>query len=148
MRAALLTAALIAAFAVPAVAQNSSGQQGQQGYQGNPGSQNDQDNYGPRGMMWRGAGPREWGGRGDWRGGPGGFADMGHRFGPEHMREMMGIAGALGAGVFYRFKRGDDEVDIHCPPRVSVQDCVNGATELMKALPPAGSAATTGQTQH
>lgn len=78
MRAALLTAALLVAFAIPAVAQTPSGQRGQHGYQGNPGHQNDQDDYGP--PMWRGGGSQGWG---DWhdRGRP--WADMHRRFGPE-----------------------------------------------------------------
>lgn len=54
---------------------------------------------------------------------------------------MMGMMGGdqmrasmLGTGVFYRFKRGDDEVDIHCPSNMPVQDCVNGATTIMSSL--------------
>lgn len=140
MRAALLTGTLLVAFAMPAVAQAPGGQQGQQGNQRNPGYQNEQDDYGPPGMMWRGAGQHRWGDWDDWHGGPGPWAEMHRRFGGERF-------GGIGAGTFYHFQRGDDVVTVRCAPREPVQQCVQGAVELMKALPPAGSAATTGQTK-
>lgn len=40
----------------------------------------------------------------------------------------------MGAGAFYRFKRGKDEVDVHCPPNQPIGECVNAATHLMQAL--------------
>jgi len=139
MRAALLTGTLLVAFAMPAVAQAPGGQQGNQS---NSGYQNDQDDYGPPGTMWRGGGQHHWGDRGDWQGGGSSWADMERRLGAERF-------GGIGAGTFYRFQRGDDMVAVRCAPREPVQQCVQGAIELMKALPPStGSAASTGQTQH
>ena len=142
MRAALLTGTLLVAFAMPAFAQGPSGQQGQQQrYQGNGQYQNNQGGFGSQGPMWRGNGPR------NWHGGPGSWGDMAERFGPGHMRQLMGIVGALSEGTFYRFKRGKDEVDIHCPPREQLQACVNGATELMKTMQQVGSPVASGQSQ-
>ncbi len=139
MRTALLTGTLLVAFAMPAFAQAPSGQQGQQPYQGSGQYQNNQNGFGPRGPMWRGSGPHQW--RGDQ------WEEMAGRFGPGHMRALMGVVGALSEGTFYRFKRGEDEVDVHCPPREQLQACINGATNLMKTLQQVGSPAVSGQSQ-
>ena len=145
MRATLLAGSLLVAFAMPAIAQAPGGQQGQQANQGSPGYQNEQENYGPPGMMWEGGGPHGWGEWDEWHGGPGPWAEMHRRFGPEQFQRAFG---ALGAGTFYRFKRGKDEVVVHCAPREPVQQCVRGAIELMKALPPVEAAPSASQTQH
>ena len=127
MRAAFLAGTLLIAFALPAFAQGPSEQQDQQGNQNTFGNQEEQDNSGPHG----------WYGMHNWQGGPGPWANMGRKR----------AFGALGAGTFYRFKHGDNEVDVHCPPGVQLRDCIGGAIALMKALPPPGSAAAPGQTQ-
>src|SRR5690348_7552999 len=115
MRTALLAGTLLVAFAGSSFAQMPPGQQGDQG-------------YGPPQHMWRGMHEE---------GGPWGV--MGRHFGHEHMQAMMAVIGALSSGTFYRFRRGSDEVDIHCPARLALQDCVEGATTLMKQLPQSGT---------
>ena len=137
MRAVFLAGTLLIAFALPAFAQAPSGQQDQQGNQSTFGNQEEQDNSGPPGPMWRGGGPHGWSGMHNWQGGAGPWSYMGRKK----------AFGALGAGTFYRFKHGDNEVDVHCPPGVQLRDCIGGAIALMKALPPAGSAPSAGQTQ-
>jgi len=67
----------------------------------------------------------EWGGHGMMRG--------------EHMQDMMHFAQALANGTFYRFKRGDSEVDIHCPQNIPLETCVTGAQQLMRSLPASGA---------
>lgn len=80
-----------------------------------------------------GAGPHN-----DWRNNHQGWeGPLGHMRGGE-MRAMMMFAHELASGTFYRFKRGDNEVDIHCPANASLPDCVNGAMHLMHALEQAG----------
>ena len=147
MRTMLLAGSFLATLLIPAAAQSPSEEQGGQGLQGNPGYENDQDDYGPPRQMWRGAGPQGRYGWGRWRdeGGPSGY--MGHRFNPEYMPDTMRMMSAGAGGTFYRFKRGNDEIAIHCSPREQLKDCVDGATELMKALPQTGSTAQTGQPQ-
>ena len=143
MRTMLLAGSFLAMLLIPAAAQSPSEEQVGQGMQGNPGHEDDQDD--PPGPMWRGAGPQGRYGWGRWHdeGGPWGY--MSRRFGPEHMPGTMRMMGEIIAGTSYRFKRGNDEIDIHCSPREQLKDCVNGATELMKALPQTGSADQTGQ---
>lgn len=117
IRSALLTGTFLVACATLAFAQPMSGQ----GYQGN-------NNEGPMHQMeGRGEG---WGN---------GWGMMRHGFEHGHEEAIMGIATALASGTFYRFRRGDDEVDIHCPARQSLQDCVSGATQLMHTLQQTGS---------
>ncbi|HJS85402.1 MAG TPA: hypothetical protein VJ779_08065 [Acetobacteraceae bacterium] len=52
----------------------------------------------------------------------------------ERMGFMMGAIRELASGTFFRFKRGDDEVDIHCPSTVALQSCVGAATDLLGSL--------------
>ena len=137
MRAALLTGTLMLVFAIPAVAQAPSWQ-GHQSYQNNVADEDDQDDYGPPGRMWRDDGQQGWG---RWHDGQGSWGSMGRRFRPELMREMMRMRGLMG-GPFYRVKHGDDEIDVHCSPREQIDDCIKGATDLMKALQQPGSSST------
>ena len=52
-----------------------------------------------------------------------------------HMERMMTrVAHELAQGVFYRVKRGDDEVILHCPQNMALNACVSGATELLKGM--------------
>jgi hypothetical protein len=52
-----------------------------------------------------------------------------------HMERMMTrVAQELAQGVFYRVKRGDDEVILHCPQSMPLNACVTGATELLKGM--------------
>ena len=57
----------------------------------------------------------------------------------ERMGLMMGAMRELASGTFFRFKRGDDEVDIHCPSSIALQSCVGAATDLMSSLRRTGS---------
>ncbi|MBV8613752.1 MAG: hypothetical protein JOY66_08255 [Acetobacteraceae bacterium] len=57
----------------------------------------------------------------------------------ERMAMMMGAMRELGSGTFFRFKRGEDEVDIHCPSSIALQSCVGAATDLMSSLRRSGS---------
>jgi hypothetical protein len=118
MRTALLTVTLLVGFATPTLAQNQT-----------PTAQTDQSGGAEpqSGMNMRG------GGRGE-----GGFGPM-NFMGGERMGVMMRAARELAAGAFFRFKRGDDEVDIHCPPTVALQSCVGAAADLMSALRRTGS---------
>ncbi len=107
MRTAFLTAALLVGFAAPSFAQN----QGQNGNYEQP----------QRGMNMSG---------GDESGPMNIMGGMnGRQMGP-----MMQAARELAAGAFFRFKRGNDEVDIHCPPNVALQNCVGAAADLMGTL--------------
>jgi hypothetical protein len=47
---------------------------------------------------------------------------------------MAHLAHELAQGVFYRVKRGDDEVILHCPQNMALNACVSGATELLKGM--------------
>ena len=49
-------------------------------------------------------------------------------------RMMTRLAHELAQGVFYRVKRGDDEVILHCPQNMALNACVTGATELLKGM--------------
>ena len=49
-------------------------------------------------------------------------------------RMMARLAHELAQGVFYRVKRGDDEVILHCPQNMALNACVTGATELLKGM--------------
>jgi len=121
MRTTLLAGVLLLSFAAPGFAQMQNGNQGEPGHYWN---HHDDDRDGGGGWM-----------QGRWMHG-------------DHMRGMMQIAHELAAGAFFRFKRGDDEVDVHCPPNQSLQDCVGAASQLMRNLPQTGTTAATGQTQH
>jgi hypothetical protein len=57
----------------------------------------------------------------------------------ERMGFIMGAMRELATGTFFRFKRGDDEVDIHCPSTIALQSCVGAATDLMSSLRRSGS---------
>jgi len=54
--------------------------------------------------------------------------------GPHMERMMTRLAHELAQGVFYRVKRGDDEVILHCPQNMALNACVSGATELLKGM--------------
>jgi hypothetical protein len=49
-------------------------------------------------------------------------------------RMMAPLVHELAQGVFYRVKRGDDEVILHCPQNMALNACVSGATELLKGM--------------
>jgi hypothetical protein len=52
-----------------------------------------------------------------------------------HMERMMArLAHEVAQGVFYRVKRGDDEVIVHCPQSMPLNACIAGATELLKGM--------------
>lgn len=128
MRTSVLTAILLVGFASPVLAQNQvPGQPADAGgnSQSQPGMANEHRMMG--GMM---GGER----------GEGAMRSMG----AEQMRRMMR---EMAAGAFFRVKRGNDEVDVHCPPDMTMQTCVGAATDLITALTRAttgGSAVTDG----
>lgn len=109
MRTALLAGILLVGFAAPGFAQPQNGPQGPY----------NQEN----GQNWQG------GQSGRWE----------HMMHGQQMKGMLALGEALGQGTFYRFRRGNDEVDVHCPPNQSVQECVSGATHLMQTLRQNGS---------
>lgn len=119
MRTALLAGLLLVSFAAPGFAQMQDGQPDQ-------------------GQSFQRQGQ-------EWRGGPPG--PLGRFMRGRQMEGMMAMAHELGAGAFYRFRRGNDEVDIHCPSNQPIQECVNAATTLMQALRQNESGAATGQGQ-
>jgi hypothetical protein len=116
MRKALVTAtALISfGFALPALAQAPATDQ-EPGQAGTSASQRDHDEGDEHEMM---------GGR-----------MLGRMMRGLHMERMMTrLAHELAQGVFYRVKRGDDEVILHCPQNMALNACVSGATELLKGM--------------
>ncbi len=69
------------------------------------------------------------------------YSDQGLGFGPLTGHQGEQISGILNAarpfanGTFMRVKRGpDDEITLHCPPRLQLGTCVAGATKLMTNL--------------
>lgn len=117
IRTAIVTGALLLGFTTSAFAQQGpqSYQQGQQGYQ--------QQGQAQSPMM----GSSAWE-SGERERGPMGLLDE------RRMEKALPLISALANGTFYRFRRGEDEVDIHCPRAVQLQDCIRGATELMSTL--------------
>ncbi len=116
MRTAFLTAALLVGLAGPTLAQN---QTPPAGPPGAGGAEEMQPGMGMRG--------------GEEGGGPMRFMNA------ERMGFMMRAMRELATGTFFRFKRGDDEVDIHCPSTIALQSCVGAATDLMSSLRRTGS---------
>lgn len=55
-------------------------------------------------------------------------------WGPKEQHEMMMRMMHERAGDSFRFKKGDDEVDIHCSDQQPVQACVEAATRIMQQL--------------
>ena len=51
----------------------------------------------------------------------------------EHGRFMEGMR-ALAAGTFFRIKKGDTEIDMHCPPNINMQLCVQAGSAMMSAF--------------
>lgn len=102
MRAALLSAVLVTALAVPAFAQAPMSRQGDHG-------------------SWADHQGVAWGNHDHSKA----WADRAERRGNIH---------TWGAGAFFRFKHGNDEVDVRCPPHLALQACVAGATTLLKSL--------------
>jgi hypothetical protein len=116
MRKALVTASALMSFALalPAFAQGPTGQE--PGGAGAPVSHRDHDEGDEHETMI--------GGR-----------MLGGMMRGRHMERMMAhLAHELAQGVFYRVKRGDDEVILHCPQSMPLSACVSGATELLKGM--------------
>jgi hypothetical protein len=118
MRTAFLTAALVVGFTGPTFAQPPTPPSGLPGPGGAGGAEETQ----PGLAMGPGGG-----------GGPMRFMNA------ERMGFIMGAMRELATGTFFRFKRGDDEVDIHCPSTIALQSCVGAATDLMSSLRRSGS---------
>lgn len=127
MRKTLLSATLLVGFAAPTFAQNQPpGQPAGPGdnYQSQPGATSEQ--------------PSPWARMGRM---------MGGERGEEGMRFMGGGGGGGGRGMrrmmHVRVKEGNNEVDVRCPPDVTLQSCMGAATDLISAL---GRAAPSGGT--
>lgn len=53
----------------------------------------------------------------------------------QQLQGLLRAARPFANGTFMRVKRGpDDEIALHCPPRISLNTCVTGATRLMQNL--------------
>ena len=119
MRKALLAGIITMSLplAVPAFAQQQGGTSGQQGLQSGQG-------YSQQPMMGTGMMNR----------GQNAFGMPGERGRLMEMAEHHpGLLRALGSGLFIRIAKGDSEVDMHCPPRLAPQACVQAAKELLSA---------------
>lgn len=125
MRVLYLTMVALMSAAAPAVAQQSPAW----GNQGAAGS--DQGAMGDQGQAVMGN-------QGTMSGGQGMMGNQGMMGGP--MREMMergrfmeGMR-ALAAGTFFRIRKGDTEIDMHCPPSANMQLCVQAGSAMMNAF--------------